>query len=569
MRFRLFLFIILAVTAIGFILFKMNEDVIITKLTPFFPSKDENTPGYYADMIAFVAEEIVWIVALVVASAFLIRRPDFNALFTSIEDRLVAKKHFALPVVCFAFVIITVFVATAGLEQFPNSADEYAYLFQAQQLSEGKLWDEVHPKHEFFEFHHLAHKDGKWVGRFPPGWPLLQSLAYILHIPPFIVNTLLGLLGLIITFKLFRRIYDERVAMWSAIAMAFTSFYIFNSATFFSHMAALVEGLLFIYFCYRFVQEQRTLFAFLAGLFLGILVMTRQLNAVIFFLPVVAYLCYELKFKAIKPLIIIGLGAIPGVAVFLWYNYSITGDPFVPVTMWTNADEALGFVKGHTPAKGAKFTFKRFMMFFYFASPILLILYFFYLVHRLRDIRKIFAHPEDYFFLLLVAGYFFYYHSGGNQYGPRFYLEGLPFLIGFVVVKVLRSTNSWARPLLFCAVAFNLIRIPFIAHREHRVVEERKDIYAQAAAMKLKDAVVFIGSETGVIRPMPIENLNRNDRDYQNEVLFARDLGTRNIELMKFYPGKSFYLYKRKVDVVRGELIKVDDAQMAQSPSTN
>ena len=58
---------------------------------------------------------------------------------------------------------------------------------------------------------------------------------------------------------------------------------------------------------------------------------------------------------------------------------------------------------------------------------------------------------------------------------------------------------------------------------------------------------------------MPVEDLNRNDRYYKNDVLFARDLGLeKNEDLMRFYKGKEFYLYRREVDVLQGELIKLD-----------
>jgi hypothetical protein len=389
---------------------------------------------------------------------------------------------------------------------------------------------------------------------------LLLSLAYLVSIPPFLINLLIGCLAAMVLFRLVSRIYDERIALWSAIAMTFSSYFIFNAATYFSHMASLLEGLLFVYLAYRYIQTEKLLYALGAGLFLGMLIMTRQLTAVIFLAPFVVYYFYKLKLRAVTPLILMAVGTAPFVGFFLWYNNEITGSPFVPVTMWTNSDEALGFVKGHTPVKGAKFTFKRLAMFLYWASPSFLILYFLYLLQRIRDYRKILLHPEDYIFLLLMAGYFFYYHSGGNQYGPRFYLEGFPFLVVLVVARALRTNQRWAKVFLFVAIIFNFIRIPFIAYREHRVVEERKDVYAQVENNGIKNAVIFISSQTSVMRPMPVEDLNRNDRRYENDVLYARDLGPENIKLIDYYRGKKeFYLYKREIDAVHGSLVKISD----------
>lgn len=559
MKIRLLLLLTLIAAIVAFAAFQVAEPWILQKLAPYFPKSEENEPGYYADMVGFLFTEGIWIVILLIASVWL-------SLYGNFLDRVHRAEAILLQggttrwMLLLLFLIVTVLVATVSLEQFPNSADEFAYLFQAEQLAEGKLWDPVHPVPDFFEFHHLAQKDGKWVGRFPPGWPLLLSLAYLVSIPPFLINVLIGCLAAMVLFRLVSRIYDERIALWSAIAMTFSSYFIFNAATYFSHMASLLEGLLFVYLAYRYIQTEKLLYALGAGLFLGMLIMTRQLTAVIFLAPFVVYYFYKLKLRAVTPLILMAVGTAPFVGFFLWYNNEITGSPFVPVTMWTNSDEALGFVKGHTPVKGAKFTFKRLAMFLYWASPSFLILYFLYLLQRIRDYRKILLHPEDYIFLLLMAGYFFYYHSGGNQYGPRFYLEGFPFLVVLVVARALRTNQRWAKVFLFVAIIFNFIRIPFIAYREHRVVEERKDVYAQVENNGIKNAVIFISSQTSVMRPMPVEDLNRNDRRYENDVLYARDLGPENIKLIDYYRGKKeFYLYKREIDAVHGSLVRISD----------
>jgi hypothetical protein len=557
MKVRLLLVGILILTCIAYVIFKLNEPAFIQKLTPFFPSKDENTPGYYSDLVAFLFTEGFWLMVLVIVTVYFSFYGNLEKHINKIEAILLKNSSVTLYILLMVFFLITILVATIGLKQFPNSADEFAYLFQAEQLSDGKLWDAVHPKPDFFEFHHLAQKDGKWVSRFPPGWPLVLSVAFIFEIPPFAINALIGVIVLGIFYKLMDRFYGERIAIWSVFILAFSSFFIFNAASYFSHTVSLLEGLLFIYFSHRYLQTKRLWYTLLAGFALGMLVMTRQLTAVVFFVPLCAYLLYQLRIRALPPLFLIGLGALPFVGAFLWYNQKITGDPLMPVTVWTNADEALGFVKGHTPVKGLKFTFKRLMMFLYYTSPALLVLYFLYLFERLKNFKRILSNPGDYLFLLLIIGYFFYYHSGGNQYGPRFYLEGFPFLIGFVVARVLRMNTRWAKVFLFCGLIYSIVKIPLITYREHQVIEERMDVYSLVEEQGINNAVVFISSETGIIRPMPVEDLNRNDRHYENDVIYARDLGAENLTLMKHYSTKDFYIYKRGIDVPSGELIKI------------
>jgi hypothetical protein len=296
-------------------------------------------------------------------------------------------------------------------------------------------------------------------------------------------------------------------------------------------------------------------------LFVGLLALTRPYTAVLIFGPFYLSLLIHYKWRVVVPFLLVGAGALPSMIYLFWYNQMTTGNPAIPVTMWAYADEKLGFTRDHTPIKGLKHIFKRLMMFIYWASPQFLILYIFFLWSRVKDFKKIFKHPEDYFFLILIAGYFLYYEYGGNQYGPRFYFEGFPFLITFILIKVLRQEVWWGRALFFTGLLFCLLKIPFIALREHEVVQERLDLYNKVAEAGLQNAVVFISSPTGIIRPMDEANLNRNDKAYSNSVLYALDKGQDNKILMEYYSGRSFYRYIRDENEVEGSIIPITESQ--------
>jgi hypothetical protein len=445
-----------------------------------------------------------------------------------------------------------------ALDQFPNSADEFAYLFQAEDMSHGRFSSVAHELPEFFEFHHLLQKDGKWMGRFPPGYPLLLSIAYILHLPPFVINVVLGIILLFCFHRFVNEAYNERIALWSLVILTLTGFFIFNSASFFSHAMSGLFSLLCIWMLYRYFGAQRMVTGVLAGLFLGMVFITRYYTAMLVILPFVAYAVYKLKGKSFGLFAWMALGGIFPIAFLLWYNFSTTGSPFMLVTQWGFDDETLGFVRGHTPAKGLKFTMKRLVMFIHWCSPQLLLLYAFYIIQKVRKFRDAVDHPEDYLFMLLIIGYFFYYHSGGNQYGPRFYFEALPFLIVFVVVRVLNSGAKFPLALLISSLLFQVIKIPLIAVHENDVVVERQDIYVQVQKQGISNAIVFISSDVSVLRPMPPEDLNRNDKQYQNGVLYARDLGEKNILLMNYYPSRKFYHYVREEDKAQGKLLPLE-----------
>ena len=322
-------------------------------------------------------------------------------------------------------------------------------------------------------------------------------------------------------------------------------------------MSCLVVTLCFVYCVQLYFEKEGVPYALLAGFFLGIIIIIRYYTAVIIFFPFFAWIVYQYRLKAIAPLFWIGIGTLPPLGYLLWYNYSITGSAFVPVTVWAYQNEALGFVKGHSLLKGVEHVIRWIFMFLYWCSPALLILYVVVLWKKIRSRPERIRRPQDYLFILLVIGYFFYYEIGGNQYGPRFFFEALPFLTLFVVDRILDYRRRWMVAMFLAGLAVAVIKIPFIAHREHRIIEERQDIFTLSERAGLKNAVVLVSSHVSVTRPMPIGDLLRNDVDYSNSVLYARDLPGRNEELFSFYPDREFYRYERSPGHVEGTLVRI------------
>jgi hypothetical protein len=83
------------------------------------------------------------------------------------------------------------------------------------------------------------------------------------------------------------------------------------------------------------------------------------------------------------------------------------------------------------------------------------------------------------------------------------------------------------------------------------------DLYRLVNDQNLTNAIVFLSSHTGVIRPMPAGDLTRNDQSYNNDVLFVLDLKGRNEELIRFYPDRKFYRYVKNKEEVAGRLERI------------
>jgi hypothetical protein len=467
----------------------------------------------------------------------------------------------AIVVIALAFIAILV-IGHYVLDRFPNSGDEYVYVYQAKTMANGKLFGKAHDLPQFFHFNHIAQKDGIFVGRFPPGWPAFLSLAFLLDFPPFIVGPILALISMVILYFFARRQYSDTVAVWAVVALAFTAYFLYFSASFFSHTSCMMAVVAFVACLYRYMDTRAVPYALAAGFFLGLAAATRYFTAFLIFLPFIPMLFVNYRLKSIFILFWIGLGALPCMIFLLWFNYSTTGNPMLPVTVWAYPEEALGFVKGHTPLQGVDHLVRRVAMFLYWCSPALLILYVIFLVQKLMRRSERLAHVEDYSFALLTAGYFFYYEIGGDQYGPRFLLEALPFLVLFVTRKVFESLSQWTMALFIAGCVYAIVKLPVISFREHRIIKERTDVFTQVEQRKINNAVVLISTFAGDLRPMPIGDLTRNEPPFQSDVLFVFDIPHQNKQLFNYYPDRDFYRYQWIPGEGRGKLVKLDTASL-------
>jgi 4-amino-4-deoxy-L-arabinose transferase-like glycosyltransferase len=449
------------------------------------------------------------------------------------------------------------------LQGFPNSADEYAYIFQSETFLQKRLWNEPHPAQEFFSFAHIAQMEGKWVSRFPPGWPLVMTIGSLFKTPLWFINPFLGMLSILTLFALARRIYNSRVAIVSVASMLFSSFFIFNSASYFSHTLCGLLILLFFYYELRFVQENKMIFALAAGFFLGFAFITRYYSTLLCAIPIGLHFLLQRDTRKLPALLWTFLGSAPFLLFTLFYNYKITGNALLFVTTWMDPNEKLGFVDGYSWNLAWIHLVKHLQSFTYWTAPPILFLYFAYVIHSIKN-KSI--RPYDLTFISIIGGYLFWHTFGGNQYGPRFYYEAYPFLILFVVARLFDETPFvTARPFQRVAMALFMIgfvwgacAIPFIAKREHRIISERMDLYRLVARENVHDAIIILRSGTGVTRPMPARDLARNGIEFQNDVLYARDLGAKNAELNTYFPNRKFYMYHRRKNQQNGRLIALE-----------
>jgi len=245
------------------------------------------------------------------------------------------------------------------------------------------------------------------VSQYPPGWALVLTPAAALGLPLWIANPLIGAATVAAFFELARRSTSEESAWLGALLLMLSSFFIFQSASYFAHSLVALFAILFALFGLRFLERGGAAPALLAGACIGVIGFTRPQAAALTALSFVAAL-------AARPsrrfgLIWFGLGGAPFALALLLYNAAITGDPLVLVQS-LRANEPLG----SPPFEALSLWLRRCGRLVLWTAPPLVFGYVaaFAVVARRRSLAF-----TDWIMPATLGFYLFYAADGGNQYG--------------------------------------------------------------------------------------------------------------------------------------------------------
>ena len=231
--------------------------------------------------------------------------------------------------------LILVAINQVVLLDFPNSGDEYVYLYQARMMALGRLWHATVTPADIFTFNYIVQEPQRTFGSFPPGWPLALAAAVALRVPVWLVNPVLGVLTLGLVWVLGSRLYAPRVGVLAAVLVAVSPFFAFNAASYFSHTFC---GALLLGAACLAAREDRTPFwvPVSIGLLVGWAVLARYLTGVVCAVPIVLWLLRPGVNRARTAALVV-LGGLPWVAVLMAYNAALSGSPWrlttTPITV--------------------------------------------------------------------------------------------------------------------------------------------------------------------------------------------------------------------------------------------
>ncbi|MBK8900077.1 MAG: glycosyltransferase family 39 protein [Anaerolineaceae bacterium] len=399
---------------------------------------------------------------------------------------------------------LTLHIANDVLARVPHVQDSLTYLFQAQTLARGDLWAAAPPLPQFFEQEFLLVQNGRWFGKYPPGYPAILALGVLLR-APWLINPLLAALTVPLLYQLGRRVYDGRIALLAAGLMSLSPFFLFLSGSHMAHAAELFWLVLFMLSWrmavggekqeHRVTQRrhrgaQRVGWAVVAGLAAGMAFLTRQLTAVAIIAPFFLLTTWTspLSWRSRLQRGAIWLaGLLPLVGLLFVYQWAVTGDPWQDPRLlyWPYdqpgfgddvgeapnlltigpLDEEPGYIivwqtdpnqppRGHTPQRGLHNILRNWQALqtdLFGWLPLLTFSFLwlgFLLKNRQPSAAPSFGAPSHFDWILLatlvslVAAEAFYWHSG-IMYGPRYLYGALPALL----LLTARGVQTLARQL--------------------------------------------------------------------------------------------------------------------------
>lgn len=483
------------------------------------------------------------------------------------------------------FFCLTCFLSGALFHHVPHVNDTINQYIHAKFLAAGKIVETSHPLKEFFDSGWMIN-DGKWFSPYSPGHVLLLAAGHVVGLP-WVINPLVGALTLVALFALGKQLYGKNVAMGAVLLMCVSPFVVFMSSEYMNHSTALLFTVLFTHYFLLAEKTRRRHHALLAGAAFGMLFITRPYTALGIALPFIAWAsCSLVKSlrRHIRVYVLMAAAFSLFVAFHAWWNIKTTGDPLVTAYQYLLGPE-------HMPGLGkkafndsydledAKKILKMRLdsmnyMLFDWAIPSLLLVVLLFVTGCFTAADALLL--GVYGGLLLA---YFFFQGRTEIFGPRYNYEASGSLILLTAVALSRLPRMLAM-LKTAALEPTVIRGAALATVAGLVAyafsdaipwryqqygnhywEGNYDYYEDILQNTQKPALVFIYTKPGskpywmgqhyfrvafTLPPTP-----------DSPVIFARDLGKRNTELMDYYPCR--YAYMRDQNTLK--LIRTPQGQ--------
>jgi hypothetical protein len=470
--------------------------------------------------------------------------------------------------------LASAWVAERVYERIPHIEDEYAFLWEAEVMAQGRIKLPSPEPSASFLVPFVVDHEGMRFGKYPPGWPALLSLGARFDGTGW-VNPTLAALAAWLVYRLGSRLAGPGNGLLAASLTVSSPMFLMLSGSLMSHTFSLILTLAFglawlDLFPLREATEltrrvPESLLLGVAGSSLGLLALTRPLTALAVLVPF--SLCGVYRWfrgragDRRRLLILAALAGTLGMLLPLW-QAALSGDPWRnPYTLWWAYDR-LGFGPGigvtrsghslHLAYWNTRFSLRA-GLHDLFGWPYLSWIFLPFGLFALRRHRE--AWLVLALFPALVLGHAFYW-VGAWLYGPRYYFEALPGLAvasasGFCWLGGWQTKEAWRgrlrRPLVGALLMVLLIlNGAFYMPPRLRMMGElngaSRGSMAPLLAAELDQALVIVHpkerwTEYGTLLTLGPPFSERN-------VLLAHSRGpTLDAELIRENPDRRVYHY--------------------------
>ena len=453
----------------------------------------------------------------------------------------------------------------AGGVAWPNSGDEYSYVFLADLLRHGRIAAEAPPDPDLFaNFHVLVH-DGWKFSPYPPGWSILLAPFRAVGMEVLVNPVLTMLLGAALAGILARLGIGpvvRRAAMALVLLVPFTLF--LGGSVFPQTLAAtVVAGIIWLQVADETAPGRHRKLA--VGVLFGLLLITRYDVLAIVALLYAADRLMIRRLKAVGDGAWVALGFLPFVALHLGYNLALTGDPLMLPTMWGGMeslsvpDMTFGIRIVLALLQNLQFA-GELALFGGFPVAVLA------LIGLAARVRAGTCRFWDFLLPSAIVFYSFIPFTGGHQYGPRYWFWAFPVCVVTVVTALVDTSGllrTCGRRIPFerfaaCCLLCGSVTFAGLLMTTRTYMQARQEVYA--AAPPVQPATVMVPDRMLMLWPWQVApvlalsaDFTRNDPPFTGRVLYVRDNVEDSILRACRLPGRQVYRWTEP-----GQLQEVD-----------
>jgi hypothetical protein len=469
-------------------------------------SRFEQGPSYRNTIVAIVTFTILSLVffhvfdgATIFFGTFRPRLQSFLTISLSVmgvvtvlalagPPRLPAPREFSVPALLLGMIAICAVIGLFSFASYAWSADEYAYLFEADTFKALRLWNSPPPLGMGETTTYIWIKDGKWVAQYPPGWPLILALFG----GSFPTGRLAG--GFCVAIAAYA-VYElvkaraNREAAWLALCFfALTPFTLFNGGSLLSHSSAAALSSLTMLVSYKARYSQRLWLLIALGACIGMLGMTRNVAALA---VIIAVTIDQIRAgKLLTRVIFIGIGGAPFLIGLLAYQYAVTGHPTMPVYWYAGRTVDHLYFDWPSIQAGLRNTFIAQPELALFTSPVILLLW---LSAMWKVIKTKSLAASDIIMPLGILIFVFYPLYPGHRAGPRYYFDFWPLAV-VTMGAALPRFAAIGRNIYSGAIAVSIIYgvtiSTFLVFEMRAFILDRFEVFEMAKAAGISNAIV-------------------------------------------------------------------------------